>query len=303
MDHASTPTEEYGDNTDPMSIGTWMLHGVNAPHRVAMGWLGAADTALVAQSGVYDVAPLAADPSVATAPQTLMIWKADTLEYYYLSYRTPLGFDNYIDGSYYYRLSVHRYNSDGTLAKTYLLAGLADGESFVDSVNGITVTQISHDATHTTARIDLTPVCVASPPSLSISPQAQSAPAGSSLTYQVSITNRDASACPASAFSVSDAVPAGWTTAVSPATLMLGAGATGQANGDRNVPLCRADWHVHGDDQGERPGVHQLDVVSRGDLHGAAIAAGQRRPERAVQPGRSGESEEETDRAFVEGGN
>ncbi len=81
MDHASTPTEEYGDSTDPMSIGTWMLHGVNAPHRVAMGWLGAADTALVAQSGVYDVAPLAADPSVATAPQTLMIWKADTLEY------------------------------------------------------------------------------------------------------------------------------------------------------------------------------------------------------------------------------
>ncbi len=125
---------------------------------------------------------------------------------------------------------MHRYNSDGTLAKTFLLAGLADGESFVDSVNGITVTQISHDAAHTTARIDLTPACVATPPSLSVSPQAQSAPGGSNLTYQVLITNRDTSACPASGFSVSDAVPAGWTTAVSPATLMLGSGATGQVN-------------------------------------------------------------------------
>ncbi|HWF84954.1 MAG TPA: hypothetical protein VG222_08915, partial [Vicinamibacterales bacterium] len=229
MDHASTPTEEYGDNTDPMSIGTWMLHGVNAPHRVAMGWLGAADTALVDQSGAYDVAPLAADPSVATAPQTLMIWKADTLEYYYLSYRTPLNFDNYIDGTYEYRLSVHRYNSDGTLAKTYLLDGLADGESFVDPVNGITVTQISHDETRATVRVDFTSACVASAPSISISPAVQSALAGSSLSYQVSITNRDASTCPATAFSLSDVAPAGWTAVVSPATLTLGSGVMGQA--------------------------------------------------------------------------
>ena len=229
MDHASTPTEEYGDGTDPMSIASWMLHGVNAPHRVAMGWLATANTALVTEGGVYDVAPLAVDPSFATAPQAIMLAKPDTREYYYLSYRTPVSFDNYIDGSYYYRLSVHRYASDGTLAKTYLLAGLADGERFVDAVNGLTVTQISHDVTHATIRIELTPVCVASAPSVSLSPQAQSAPAGSSLDYLVSVTNRDAAGCLASGFSFSDALPAGWTSLVSPTTLTLESGATGQA--------------------------------------------------------------------------
>jgi hypothetical protein len=61
MDHASTPTQEYGDNTDPMSIATWMLHGVNAPHRRALGWFGSTDTLLVTTTGVFDVAPLAVD--------------------------------------------------------------------------------------------------------------------------------------------------------------------------------------------------------------------------------------------------
>jgi uncharacterized repeat protein (TIGR01451 family) len=230
MDHASTPTQEYGDNTDPMSIATWMLHGVNAPHRLALGWFGSTDTLLVTTTGLFDVAPLAVDPARATAPRALMIAKPDTLEYYYVSYRTPIGADSYIDGSYYYRLSIHRYRSDGTLARTFLLAGLADGESVVDSVNGITVTMVAHDDAHATARIEFaSPTCVQSAPSISVSPQAQVAPPGSTVSYTVSVTNRDAAACPASSFSLSDVVPAGWTTAVSPASLTLGSGATGQA--------------------------------------------------------------------------
>jgi len=229
MDHASTPSDEYGDGTDPMSMGTWMLHGVNAPHRVALGWLAAADTVQVSESGVYEVAPLAADPSAATAPRTILIPKADTHEYYYLSYRTPLGFDNYIDGSYYYRLSVHRYASDGSLARTFLVAGLADGESFVDAVNGITITQISHDATHSTTRVEIAAACVPASPAVSVAPALQSAPAGSSLSYQVSITNRETAACAVSAFSLTDAVPTGWSATMAPASLALGPGETGYA--------------------------------------------------------------------------
>jgi hypothetical protein len=229
MDHASTPTQEYGDSTDPMAIGSWMLHGVNAPHRLAMGWLAATDAPIVSESGEYDVAALATDPAQATAPQTIRIAKPDTLEYYYLSYRTPAGVDSYIDGSYYYRLSVHSYNSDGTLAKTYLLAGLGDGETFTDAINGLTITQTSHDASHATARIAFASTCVASSPAITLTPQTQSAPAGSSVNYTVSITNRNASTCPSSTFSLSDAGPSGWTTAVSPASLTLGSGATGQA--------------------------------------------------------------------------
>lgn len=228
MDHASTPTSEYDDSTDPMAMATWMLHGVNAPHRHQLGWLGASSVAVPTQSGLYDVAPLAVDPALASAPQVLLIAKPDTQEYYYLSYRTPVGFDNYIDGSYYNRLSVHRYKGDGSSTRTFRLAGLFDGEQFTDSINGVTVTQVSHDQTHATVRVDFTAVC-GSAPTISLSPQAQSGPAGGAASYGLSLTNADSPGCPQSSFSVSDSVPAGWAGAVSTPSLTLAPGATGQA--------------------------------------------------------------------------
>jgi hypothetical protein len=40
MDHAGTPTSEYGDSTDPMGFGSPQLRPLNAAHRHQMGWLG-----------------------------------------------------------------------------------------------------------------------------------------------------------------------------------------------------------------------------------------------------------------------
>ena len=39
MMHASTPSGEYGDNTDIMGLGQNRLRQVNAPHKEQMGWL------------------------------------------------------------------------------------------------------------------------------------------------------------------------------------------------------------------------------------------------------------------------
>jgi hypothetical protein len=113
LDHASTPTSEYADTTDPMAISTGMMPGVNAPHRHQLGWHGPTAVRLVDRDGEYDVAPLAADPATAVAPQMLMIRKPDTGEYYYLSYRLQIGADSAIDGTFYEKLSVHRYRGDG----------------------------------------------------------------------------------------------------------------------------------------------------------------------------------------------
>jgi len=240
MDHSATPTQEYGDNTDPMAIASWMLHGVNAPHRLTMGWFEAADAQLVNTSGVYDVGPLATDPAQATVPRTLLIRKPDTADYYYLSYRTPIGSDKYIDSTYYYRLSVHQYRSDGTLQKTYLLAGLADGQSFVDSVNGITITQVTHGDTRASVRIEFADTCVQSVPVVGISPQAQSAAAGTTVGYTLSITNVASSSCPANAFALGDSAPVGWTMAIAPSTLTLISGETGQADVTLTSPSAAA---------------------------------------------------------------
>lgn len=226
MDHASTATQEYGDTTDPMAFSSTQLRGLNAPHRQQLGWLPAMT---IDRSGEYDVAALALDPSVTTAPQILTIRKPDTNEYYYLSYRTAAGFDSYIDSSYYERVSVHRYKGDGGASRTYLLAGLSDAASFSDAVNGVTITQVSHGASRATVRVNFADPCRRYPAVLNLSPAAQSGAAGESAVYTVSVTNRDSPDCAASTFGLGAATPSGWSANVTPASVTLAPGATATA--------------------------------------------------------------------------
>jgi len=62
---------------------------------LASATAGRTDTSI--NDGFYNVAPLALDPTLASAPQDLLIAKPDTSDYYHLSYRTPIGFDTQID--------------------------------------------------------------------------------------------------------------------------------------------------------------------------------------------------------------
>ena len=53
--------------------------------------------------------------------------------------------------------------------------------------------------------------CDPATPILSVSPSSQSANAGDTLTYSVSVTNADGSGCSASTFSLQASAPAGWS--------------------------------------------------------------------------------------------
>jgi hypothetical protein len=227
LDHASTPTSEYADMTDPMGMSTGMMPGLNAPHRHALGWYGQTGVRLIEQDGTYEVAPLGLDPSVAIAPQILMVRKPDSSEYYYLSYRLPVGSDQSIDGSFYQRLSVHRYRGDGSPVRTYRLAGLLDGERFVDPTNGITVTMMGHDSSRATVTVSF--ACAAAAPSMNFAPATASGLAGATQSYTLSLFNSDAAGCAASTFTLASAVPAGWTAAVSPSSLVVAPGGSAQA--------------------------------------------------------------------------
>ena len=229
LNHAATPAGELGDMTDPMALANNSFPGLNAPHRHQLGGLGSSALQMVSQDGIYSVAPLALDPAMAGAPQVLMIAKPDTDDYYYLSYRGPIGFDTKIDSAFFDRLSVHRYPGDGSSSLTYRLAGLSDGQSLVDSANGITVTQVSHSPSLSTVSIRFDAVCTAGIPSLNVSPQAQSGGAGTPLSYAVAVTNTDSAICPASTLTLSTVVPGGWTGHLSPSSLTLSPGGTGQA--------------------------------------------------------------------------
>jgi len=228
MDHASTPDAEYGDSTDPMAYGSTRLRGVNAPHREQLGWLAAQSVQHVSQSGLYTVSALAMDPATAPSPQALVIAKPDTGENYYVAYRVAEGFDNYIDGSYLDKLSVHRYRGDGSSTRTFLVAGLGDGMSFDDTVNGITVTEVGHGPSEATVQVQLQAPCSINTPVLTVSPQAQSAIAGAALTYLVSLTNRDTAQCGPTAFDLRASIAPGWTATWSSPSLSLAPGASGQ---------------------------------------------------------------------------
>ena len=128
MDHAATPTTEYGDDSDVMG-SQGGLKPVNAPHKRQMGWLGDPQTFEVTQTGTYVIAPLPLDGAVVTAPQTLKIKKPDstiltTCPFVTATDSRPMRVAP-ISGA----ISVHRWSGTG---KTYLLASLADGETLQD---------------------------------------------------------------------------------------------------------------------------------------------------------------------------
>ena len=145
--HAARYSDAYGDNSDVMGRGGRV--GFNAPHLEAMRFLPQANTAWVTSSGTYDL--LASSEGLGATPSTIRIYKPDTYEFYYLSYRVATGLDTALHAEFVDRVSVHRFA--GGNANTQFLSALTDDESFQDLDNDITVTMLSH--TSATARVSI----------------------------------------------------------------------------------------------------------------------------------------------------
>jgi hypothetical protein len=224
MDHAATLESEYGDWTDPMGMATFQMRGVNAPHREQLGWIPAERVQRITASGTYALAPLSADPLTVTSPQILKIYKPDTADWYYLSYRIGQGFDRNISTAFQGRLSVHRYRGDGSSTKTTLFSPLNDGQSFSDALLGLQVTMVAHSDTAATVRVDFASSCVPMPMTLSVTPAEQTAGAGGALRYDVSVANGDGNGCTATTINLSGTVMSGWSVDVVPSTLTLAPG-------------------------------------------------------------------------------
>jgi hypothetical protein len=230
MNHASTPTDEYGDTSDIMGYGGFGLRHINGPHQDQTGWINPLQMKGVVESGMYSIAPLELNVSQAIAPQVLIVPKPDTGESYYLTYRQAVGFDSSLPSTYLKGVNIHRHKTDSA-TRTYLLGVLADSGSFTDSINGVTITQVNHTDQYVTVQvqIDQAPACVNNAPAVNISPVGQSANGGSALTYSVVLTNMDSTACAQTTFSLAGTVPVGWIGTVSPSTLTLAPGAIGSA--------------------------------------------------------------------------
>lgn len=224
LNHASTPTDTYGDTSDIMGYSGRTLRGMNAAHHHQLGWRAASQIQTVTADGYYDIAPLELDATQATAPQMLRVAKPDTGETYYLSWRQPIGFDSNLTATQY-NLSVHRYA--GTGGMTYLLGNYADGQSFADPANGLTFTAVSRSTGTLTVQVQFNTSCMRTAPTITLTPASQSATAGTAVPYALSVTNRDSAACGASSFVPAlTALPTGWSaTTVTSVSIAPGASA------------------------------------------------------------------------------
>lgn len=220
--HAATPTSEYGDSSDPMGPG--MLVQSNAANRVMAGWIGGSRVVDVGVGGSYTIDAI--ENMTSALPLALRLSKADTAEKYYVSLRQGIGIDANLPSGFKGALSVHR--ATGTLpAKTYRVANLVAGQSWTDSVNGITITHQGLSGSGATVGVVMgSATCTRAAPGISVSPASQTASAGSTVGYSVTVTNRDSAACAASAMSLAQALPAGFSGAFGNSTLSLAAGAS-----------------------------------------------------------------------------
>lgn len=227
LHHAATPTYEYGDGSDPM--GGAKPIGLNGANRVMAGWQPTGSVLDVTGGGSYTVASVS-DSSIVAIPQVLRLPKADTAETYYVSLRQATGYDSTLAAQYVNTLSVHR--ATGTLpTRTYLMQVLAAGQSFTDTVNGITITSQGVSGDMGTASVSLAaPVCARITPSVTLSPASQTAAPGATVQYTLTVQNNNTAACGASTFNLSQVVPAGFTGALSATSVSLGIGASGSVN-------------------------------------------------------------------------
>lgn len=224
--HASTLTSEYGDSTDPM--GGMMNVQFNAANRVMAGWVNGGRVLDVTASGSYLIDAL--ENMGSSNPLALRMPKADTGDTYYVSLRQPIGNDTNLPLFARGAVSVH-YSSGTMPAQTFQVANLSAGQTWTDSVNGLSVTHQGLTASGVSLAVTRGgAACVRTAPSVDATPLSQSAAPGNTLAYGVTVRNNNSSACPASTFDLGQILPTGFSGAFSAGSLSLAPGASASLN-------------------------------------------------------------------------
>ena len=230
---------EYGDYFDVMGGGTGPTH-FNAVQKDLLGWLdyGASPPVTeVVTSGSYTIDPL---ETPGTNSKALRIQTA-LGDWLYVEYRRPVGFDSYISANANLMSGVLVHYFDGGRNGVYLLdmtpatsswtdPALTVGTTFQDAAGNVSITPTGASATNATVSITVGgAACVRLAPTVTITPAQQQGPAGTTVTYTVSVQN-NGTGCGASVFALQATVPTGWTAGLGASSLTLAEGATGSTS-------------------------------------------------------------------------
>jgi hypothetical protein len=123
---------------------------------------------------------------------------------------------------------------------------LVTGQSYSDLDAGVTLTVLSADSTGASVSVTFgggggggSTTCVPAAPSVSLSPTIQWV-VGYTGNYTLTVTNNDSNACTDSSFSVSMALPSGWTAQLT-SLLALAPGSSASTNVQVTAPSGTAD--------------------------------------------------------------
>lgn len=239
---------EYGDHFDIM--GNYTAGHYNAFHKAQLGWLGYGESppiTTVETTGTYSVAPY----EIGTGgTKALKILKAvdpttNAKSWYYVEYRQASGFDSFLMAniSMLNGVVIHT-GSDPDLNSSFHLdmtpasqatgyddwedSPLPVGQSFTDPDSGVTITTAGADSAGASVAVDFgTQSCVRANPGFSLSTsQSSGVSPGTPVSYAVSVTNRDNSACGTAQFALTASQPSGWSATFASPTLSAAAGAT-----------------------------------------------------------------------------
>jgi hypothetical protein len=225
LHHAGSPTAEYGDGSDPMGGARTVRN--NGANQVMAGWVPTGGLVDVGGSGTFTLAAIG--PEAGTQPQVLRLVKLDTNERYYVSLRTAQGVDANLSSGYLNMVAITK--ASGTLpAKTTLLASLAAGQTWTDSVNGITIANQGLAGSTATVGVTMSgATCARSAPSVSLSPASVGSTPGASVGYALTVLNNNSAACGGTVFNLAAALPAALSGSVSPASVTLNPGSSASA--------------------------------------------------------------------------
>ena len=212
-----------------------------------LGWLASSNYQTVSSSGSYALQPLETSPP--TGLQALRVQRGTTPGHYlWVEYKQPIGqYDSTLANAPYTaaqpytgamvtyedpvyntggQIAGHTYLVDFNLGDTYWLApDLNPGQTWSDAYTNVSLSVASANSTGLTLNVDYgsTP-CTATNPIVTASPLDPSIYPGSSVAYNVSVTNNDSSGCSPSTFNVDSTQPSGWPTSLSANSVTLNPG-------------------------------------------------------------------------------
>ena len=220
---------EYGDPTDVMGFSAWgNSFQFNAPHKEEVQYLDQSQIVAIDGERTITISALENKDSNIKAARIPI---SQIGEYYYLSYRKAIDFDQNLKNGITQGIGIHLWRRINQYydfsAQTKLIdnspegyeyndfnnSSLIDGQVFEDLLNGISVKQLGHnsDSAEVEIKIDKS-VCRHFDPDFNINPLSQVGSPGQELIYIAEIKNNDSSNCSPTDFNIYGYVnQSGWS--------------------------------------------------------------------------------------------